>query len=233
MSSTSSVPTYKPFRRRTRPYDIPAGNEEEVFKALVEGAIPTGTIIPTALQEDPEGTAWRLCNGQSLVKEEFPELYAVFKGITAETETEFQLPDMRGRIAMGASAGLGLFATGGQERVVLTESNMPAHAHEIDDKGHTHAFTAEPHGHAVNDPGHTHTAAEVEAGSAESNAGSPVAGAAAGTTGSATTGITLGETVVSGSNASATTGVKIKMTGNGTPFDILPPVIGINWMVRT
>ncbi len=80
---------------------------------------------------------WMLCEGQLLLISENPALFSLL-GITygGNGTTTFTLPDLRGRVAMGAGNGSGLSArtlgeAGGSESTVLTVSQLPGHSHSL------------------------------------------------------------------------------------------------------
>lgn len=173
---------------------------------------PTGSIVATFATAQPSSGEWLICNGQSVPKATNAALYEVIGGAFGETATEFSLPDLSGRFLVGAGA-IGLMGVGGASEVTLGIPNLPAHSHTVTDPGHTHGVT---------DPGHTHTAADVDAGGVAGGSGGD--GAVAGNTGSATTGVSVG---------SATTGISLGNTGSGTAFNITPPAVGVNWLIKT
>lgn len=155
-------------RRRTRVYDTPTD-----LAALLEIACPAGTIISTLATTEP-GDGWKLCNGQSLPKSDYPRLYAIIGGTFGEDATTFNLPDLRGRMPYGAANDGQLMTLGGAASVQLTVAQLP------------------PHSHGVNDPGHTHSAPAAPTNNAFSGSGRN--SVTSGSTGSATTGITIQET---------------------------------------
>lgn len=226
-----SLPSYGPSRTKTRTYDVKA-DPATVIAALLQLVAPTGSLVPTLSESEP-GDGWKLCNGQSLLKFEYPDLFAAIGGTWGETADTFALPDFRGRLPIGAggSAGLTLKAAGGAHQIVLTQDQMPPHAHDLTDPGHTHTFSGTPHAHGVTDPGHSHTAAVVAPGSATS--GPSADGAATGSTSSEVTGITVDAATAGGTNATSATGIAVQSAGAGSPVTILPPVIAVNWLVRT
>lgn len=78
---------------------------------------------------------WMFCNGQLLNISEYSALYALI-GTTygGNGTTNFALPDLRCRLAVGEGQGPGLTArtigtVDGQETVTLTQQQMPAHNH--------------------------------------------------------------------------------------------------------
>jgi microcystin-dependent protein len=80
---------------------------------------------------------WLLCNGQAISRTTYSTLFGLL-GIafgTGDDSTTFNLPDFRGRVAgmIGQGSGLTNRTIGsslGEETHVLTENEMPSHAHE-------------------------------------------------------------------------------------------------------
>jgi len=100
-----------------------------------------GEIIAYAASTSPD-TKWLLCNGDSLVRADYPDLFAII-GTTygAVDGTHFSLPDLRSRVPLMAGTGSGLSTyaiadTTGAETHTLTTAETPAHSHT--DVGHTH-----------------------------------------------------------------------------------------------
>jgi microcystin-dependent protein len=110
--------------------------------------VPTGATISFSGLEAPDG--WLLCAGQSVDSDVYPELYAVLGEVWGDGGDGegglFNLPDLRGRVALGAGGGDGLSMRvladeGGAETHTLTEDEMPSHSHEI-----TNAYTGQSSG---------------------------------------------------------------------------------------
>ena len=108
--------------------------------------VPAGTIVQSAAANVPDG--WLNCDGTLLNKIAYAELFFaignVYGGLI--TDLSFNLPDMRGRVGIGAGEGAGLsnrvFATsGGEETHVLTIEEIPVHNHGVTDPGHAHFYT--------------------------------------------------------------------------------------------
>lgn len=83
----------------------------------------------------PEG--WRFCDGSLLGVQEQPALFALI-GTTygGDGVNSFALPDLRGRITVGAGTGPGLptYNLGeqaGSETVTLTQAQLPSHSHQL------------------------------------------------------------------------------------------------------
>ena len=76
---------------------------------------------------------YRLCNGDIVTKEQYPELSW---SLGKDQEQNFALPDLRKRFIVGYDNSVNsgyseMWSTGGQETVTLTENQMPKHTHTI------------------------------------------------------------------------------------------------------
>lgn len=180
------------------------------------GGFVAGDIKPWPGATLPDN--WVACDGGQLDRTVYANLYAVL-GTTwgaGNGTTSFNVPDLRGRMLIGAGQAGGLSdrtlgQTGGVEDVVLTVANLPSHTHAVTDPGHTHTIT---------DPGHAHTSLAT---SSTNTAGIVAGTAVAGNTGSAVTGITVD---------SAMTGLTIGDTGSGTSVGTMSPFVVINWIIK-
>ena len=127
-----------------------------------ELAFPTGSVIPYAGASAPSATisgvaGWLLADGSAVSRTTYATLFAALGGTASpyglgDGSTTFNLPDLRGRVPMGAGTGTGLNASGtgaptgtaqtarargewgGEETHLNTaaESGMPAHLHTFD-----------------------------------------------------------------------------------------------------
>lgn len=193
----------------------------------------TGDYKQSASPDEPSG--WLICDGRAVSKTDYPGLYAVIGSAFGESASTFNLPDRRNRLAVGAGT-VSLNAYGGAADVTLTEANLPAHSHPVTDSGHSHSFTGSPHGHGVTDNGHDHDDFGDEATGIGVTAGSDNAAvkySASGKTSSEATGVTVDNATAGGTVGRATTGITVGDTGSGDAFSILPPVIGVNWLIKT
>ncbi len=94
-----------------------------------------GTIILFAGNFVPKG--WAACNGQLLAIQQNAALFSIL-GTTygGNGTTTFALPDLRGRVPVGAGQGPGLSnyapgQAGGVEAVTLLQAQIPGHAHML------------------------------------------------------------------------------------------------------
>lgn len=93
-------------------------------------------IRPFAFGFAPKG--WALCQGQILAIAQNQALFALLGTMYGGNgTTNFALPDLRGRVPVGYSAGLGSTGLsfgekGGAESVTLLVAQIPAHTHTID-----------------------------------------------------------------------------------------------------
>lgn len=92
-----------------------------------------GEIIPTVAQYCPRGTAE--ANGQLLAIADNPSLFSVLgTSFGGDGKTNFALPNLQGRVPVGAGTGAGLSPVVlgqafGAETHTLTINEMPAHNH--------------------------------------------------------------------------------------------------------
>jgi len=79
----------------------------------------------------PLPAGWLACEGQSLLREEYPALLTAI-GLTfgAVDNDHFNIPDMRRKFPLGAwPTFVDLADTGGEMETVLETPNLPVHAH--------------------------------------------------------------------------------------------------------
>jgi len=101
-----------------------------------------GEIIAYAGDTSPDPTKWLVCDGSSLLRADYPDLFLIIGTAYGSADsTHFNLPDLQGRSAGGAGSGSGLTtrAVGdqyGEELHVLVTAELASHTHA--DVGHTH-----------------------------------------------------------------------------------------------
>lgn len=111
------------------------------FDDLV-GCRVVGEIVTYAGSSSPS-PSWLLCDGSSLLRVDYPDLFTVI-GVTygAVDSSHFTIPDLRGRVPLGVGSGPSLSTyslgqAGGEESHQLTVGELAAHTHT--DSGHTHS----------------------------------------------------------------------------------------------
>jgi microcystin-dependent protein len=104
--------------------------------------VPAGTIIQSAAINVPDG--WLNCDGTSCNKIFYADLFLaignVYGGLVSDLS--FNLPDLRGRVGIGAGQGADLTnrimgQKSGVETHALNESEMPSHSHSSNAVGGT------------------------------------------------------------------------------------------------
>jgi len=109
---------------------------------------PVGSLQAYAGASAPTG--WLLCNGTSYATAAYPELYSVLGYTYGGSGSNFNVPDLRGRVPMGAGtgaqnggAGTGAIS-GGTALTARTrgafggDERLQQHNHTASDSGHTH-----------------------------------------------------------------------------------------------
>ena len=79
---------------------------------------------------------WAFCAGQQVKIEDNETLYALIGTTYGGSGDYFNLPDLRGRVAVGYGQGTGLSnrilgSSSGYEKVPLTYQNLPPHTHAV------------------------------------------------------------------------------------------------------
>ncbi|CAF2537864.1 unnamed protein product [Rotaria sp. Silwood2] len=105
----------------------------------------------------PPPLPWLLCDGRAISRIEYQRLFSVIgtKYGQGDSVTTFNLPDFRGRVAVGVDgsnfSNVGL--TGGRAMHRLTIEELPSHTHQA---GSLSLSYAGSHTHSYTDPGHNH-----------------------------------------------------------------------------
>lgn len=96
--------------------------------------VPAGTIIQSAAINVPDG--WLNCDGTSCNKIFYADLFSAIGNVYGgePTDLSFNLPDLRGRVGIGAGQGADLTnrimgQKSGEETHVLSTGEMPSHSH--------------------------------------------------------------------------------------------------------
>lgn len=178
-----------------------------------------GIIDWTASANVPNG--WLKCYGQAISRTTYARLFAEIGTVhgAGDGSTTFNVPDLRGRVAVGLdnmggsdagrlSASNTLGGSGGAETHTLSAAEIPAHTHPID---------------------HNHGSANIQAAGSDVWIGG-IAGDA-GTLGGS--GIATGGTYVLSADLPNYTGNSGNNTGGGGAHNNLQPYLLLNALIRT
>jgi microcystin-dependent protein len=222
---------------------------------ILTGSVPAGTIISyagniTILKPIPTG--WLLCDGRAVSRADYLSLFNAI-GTTYGTgngTTTFNLPDLRGRVAIGVD-GTGadsriedsfadtLGLSGGEDKHLLTTPEMPVHSHGGNtDSSSATTGTSNPaggHTHSISDPGHAHpyTVGIMNMGDSQGNGWQQVDYTTAGTTSPSYTNISIAD--VSNHTHSFTVPVHthgISSEGSGAAHNNVQPSIALNYIIK-
>lgn len=91
--------------------------------------MPAGLINAFDRTSAPAG--YLLCNGASINKNTYPELFSVIGYRHGGSGNNFNLPDLRGKMILGVNGSYSLGSTGGNENKTLSENEIPQHDHEV------------------------------------------------------------------------------------------------------
>lgn len=174
--------------------------------------IPVGTIFQYAGPSVPDGHFF--CNGDSKSKYAYTRLSNVLGNTYGTaTETHFYLPNFKGRVPIGEGNQTGtdfdLGATGGNETHTLTIDQMPSHNHggtTSSDGAHTHTVNNQVQQNGLNT---CHSMNDGDSNEINN--------------------INLIPNATSSNGAHTHT---ISAQGGGEAFDMLPPYIVINYIIR-
>lgn len=120
-------------------YTLVAGVVTAICSALFT-LVPSGTIFDYGGNTTPSG--WLACDGSSVLRTDYPNLFTAIGTTWGSVDgTHFNVPDLRGRSAIGDGTGSGLTARtvgqkGGEETHQLILAEIPSHAHT--GGAHTH-----------------------------------------------------------------------------------------------
>lgn len=198
---------------------------------------PAGIIMPFAGTVAPEG--YLFCDGSDVSRTTYATLFGVI-GTTfgaGDGSTTFNVPDLSGRVPLGVSSTHLLGSTGGSETVTLTESELPAHVHQVPQHGHadTIGATTPAFSHSITQAVFKYTAS----GSAKTGSGSdfrPYTG-----TSTANASRTTNAAVAAHAAANCTMGGSIldksafstDAAGEGASHNNMQPYLPMNFVIST
>jgi|GEM_PF-2414478 len=174
-----------------------------------DDAIPVGTIAPFIGSGAFIPAGWIGLIGQmiSTTAAATAELAAIVGSRYGSDVGTVALPNFQGRIPIGTGGGVALTLgdVAGSVEVSLTEANLPSHGHPLTDPGHRHPSAGR--GVYSTPNGNLHPTGDQNG----------------------TFALLLDPDTL---DTTAKTGVTVGNTGSNEPFDVLPPVIAVTWMVK-
>jgi microcystin-dependent protein len=113
----------------------------EAAHNLVVAAVPSGAITQFAGSTPPTG--YLLCDGASLLRASYPDLFAALGGASSPwglpDGTHFNVPDLQGRIPVGRGTHVDVDNLAENDGATLA-NRRPKHKHTVNDAGHTHGY---------------------------------------------------------------------------------------------
>jgi microcystin-dependent protein len=232
---TIPTPTTTPTNQSDASNDTLATRLQQHSDAIVAVETDVNTLNPVGIIQmyagsTPPNSKWLICDGSTVSRTTYAALFAICGinyGQGDGTSATFSLPDLRGRVPVGAGQGTGLTtralaANIGEENHSLSVAEIAPHNHGLNDPGHSHSASS-----SVTDPGHTHTYASsitISTGWLSQAGG---VGNTTNTTGSSTTGVTVSTSV-----GSSGTGLTVQNAGSGTGHNNIQPALCINFIIR-
>jgi microcystin-dependent protein len=101
-------------------------------------------------------TGWLLCDGTSYTTTTYPALFAAIQYTFGGSGANFNVPDLRGRVSVGAGQGTGLTlrtlgqgtgAAWGEEKHLLLATELASHTHTASSTQGTHSHSDNGHVH--------------------------------------------------------------------------------------
>lgn len=103
----------------------------DFYQEAMPVSVPIGTIMMWPSLTPPDG--WLLCGSGTYARADYPDLYDVLDSVFHVDADNFILPSMNGRFPYGAVSGaVPVNQSGGQSTVTLTENQIPAHTHALE-----------------------------------------------------------------------------------------------------
>jgi microcystin-dependent protein len=202
--------------------------------AVPAGGPGSSTLVPadnTTVYEPIHG--WLVCNGASISRDIYPELFNAIQYTYGGSGNNFNLPDLRGRFPIGGGTGTAADATAhslnqknGREKVTLSAENMPYHRHSIPELSMSTYGGFKPSLQVCN----------VATGS-KSTSDNPITYAGESRTTSSKNNAYTGASNTGGSHTHTTnpnnTGYAGGSSGAATAHENMPPYIGVNFIIAT
>ena len=184
---------------------------------ILQVLVPIGSVLPYAGSSAPS-SQWLVCNGSAVSRSTYSALFGVLSTTfgSGDGSTTFNLPDLRGRTAVGVNTAaylttLGATA-GSADAIVVAHTHTATSTSSVTDPGHRHNF---------NSQGQTAGGGGGYALSQQNNAG-----------GSNLTGYTPGAINTNTTGITVSTSTTVNSTGSSGTNANLPPSIALNFIIR-
>lgn len=101
-----------------------------------------GSIYMYGGSVPPQG--FLMCDGSPVSRTTYSDLFDLIGTSygTGDGATTFNVPDLSGRVILGASSTYTMGSSGGEEDHVLLDNEIPSHAHSIPQHGHLNDIVA-------------------------------------------------------------------------------------------
>lgn len=186
--------------------------------------LPPGLIAPYGANTAPTG--WLLCDGSAVSRSTYAALFAVLSTEfgAGNGSTTFNVPDLRGRAAVGLD-NLGGTAASRITSAIAGLDGTDLGAAGGDQRLHGHTHTGPSHTHTITDPTHAHTNLVGGSGSGLTSAVGFGDGA-----NTATVGTNFSSTGITATNAGGTGNTG--STGGGSTQNVQPSLI-VGYIIKT
>lgn len=183
-----------------------------VWKDVFPVAAPVGTVTQYAGSSAPTG--YLLCDGSAVSRSTYADLFTILSTTygAGDGSTTFNLPDLRGRVPMGAGTGA---QNGGSGTGVISGGTALTARTRGAFGGDERLAT---HNHGITDPGHSHTYSV------------PITNTSGGTAGAFGN---VNATWHSPSTSSVGTGITINNNVSGGSGGNMPPFVVLNHIIKT
>lgn len=114
----------KKIYKNTGTYTNPAFSE-------LGGGSPSGSTIMFPGLDANIPIGWLKCDGRSLARATYPDLFAAIGYLHGGAGSNFNLPDFLEKFPRGAATDDDVGDTGGVDSVILTIAQMPSHRHQL------------------------------------------------------------------------------------------------------